>query len=69
MRELSSRGAPKRHLEACPVFFVVLNEEVLPEPYGTAEEASNEAERLAREFEAKHCSPASWVIAEAPHPH
>lgn len=43
-------------------YLIVLNEEALPEPYSTPEEARAEGERLAREYEDEHGRPAEWFI-------
>lgn len=50
------------------MFFIVLNEEALPEPYESAKEASEAAERLARELEAIG-KPARWFISAEPKGH
>jgi hypothetical protein len=51
------------------MYFVVLNEEVLPQPYETEAAARLAAEKLAGEFEARHGAPAFWVIAHQPKAH
>lgn len=48
------------------MFHVVLNEELLPQPYPTREAANKAGKALAKAFEAAHGAPASWFVAKIP---
>lgn len=51
------------------MFYVILNEEVLPEPYETAAQAHQAGRRMARELEAETGRPATYLVAQLPRPH